>query len=324
MSSALSAALRLTTTLWYVSRVPAGADENANASIFWDPPEVAGAAAPWFRTALKDCGIQLHPRSGLATGLHDLEVYRERALREDLIKYGSAEELIQHQLRFRGIDFLSKALHWAEVRGWTAWRTRARMLLGGSVMSPAERSMDRDVAWEIVLGALCATFANNVALEEPDLTCEFEGERVGVAAKVLYSDSEERVLKTVVHGAKQGERADIARCTVVVNFAPVLPHAALYQHLTHAKVTTAKGISEVVDALVAAINLQHERTNWLRRLSHRGKLQSVVQFVPLVVPVEGSPVGIMYTNVGAGRGNEICRFDRALHNAFQQVMRHTP
>jgi hypothetical protein len=63
------------------------------------------------------------------------------------------------------------------------------------------------MTWEVVIACLSATFASSVVFAEPDVQCEFLGQRFAVAAKVAYS--ERKLRARVMEGFDQADgRAD--------------------------------------------------------------------------------------------------------------------
>jgi hypothetical protein len=71
--------------------------------------------------------------------------------------------------------------------------------------------------WELGLAAAVSTFAEAVALEEPDVALTFHGRRVGLAAKVLYSEQPAKLVRRVLEGARQIEMAPVNEGFVVLN-----------------------------------------------------------------------------------------------------------
>lgn len=92
--------------------------------------------------------------------------------------------------------------------------------------APAERSQARDRVFEIVVAGAIGRFATDVALEEPDVICQFEGLRWGVACKVAYSDMR-RVFRSVKRGADQLQRSEADTGIVAVRVTDIFPHERL-------------------------------------------------------------------------------------------------
>jgi hypothetical protein len=128
------------------------------------------------------------------------------------------------------IDALRRSQRWLD----SVDPERLRVLRGPDInlMRAAAQSGDRDVSWELLVGALVSTFARDVDLvEPPDLRCTYGGAKWGLAAKILYSGDPNRHIDRIVEGAKQIERSDADVGLVIVNGVNLVPHDELF-HVT--------------------------------------------------------------------------------------------
>jgi len=289
------------------------------------PPSVIGASVPWFRQRLETLGHEVNPSSALALELTALEKYRAAPIAESTVKYRDAAEVTEHQLRVRGTDFITKALHRADASGWTAWQERVQYLLSGipNLLARSTRSQARDLAWEILLGAICSGFCSEVSFDEPDLTCIFNGRRIGIAAKMLYSSKPNKQLNKIVEGAKQGEQAELDDAYVICNITDLIPHDKLFEHMHRAGVRAAEAVKEVIDGWLGAFVPQHHEQEWTRRLTGRDALRAVIFFAPTVVPTEALPSGFIYTSIAASRKDHDRDFELAFDSACQSVLLYT-
>jgi hypothetical protein len=90
---------------------------------------------------------------------------------------------------------------------------------------PGKQTQARDFAWEFVAASMCSRFAQNTRHAEPDVRCEFDGERWGIACKVLYTNDPDTQIDRMVEGAKQIAKCpDLDHGAVLVNVTPLLRH----------------------------------------------------------------------------------------------------
>lgn len=188
---------------------------------------------PWLEEQLSTRGLAVYPDSGLGVSLAELRKLVKDARERPLLRMPSAE-FQRHYLAATGADFLSKALHWGHACGlrsfdehWRYLRTSNPVLTGpGSGKVVRERAM----AWELILASLVATFCRRVDNAEPDLVCEWEGMRVGVAAKVLFKNSRGAFAEHVKKGIQQVQAAEVDAGCVVINLVDVFPHAQMLRY----------------------------------------------------------------------------------------------
>jgi len=291
-----------------------------------EPATAIGAAVPWFRQKLATLGHAINRSSALASELELLEKYRAASLRQDVVKYRDAAELVDHQLRVRGTDFITKALHRAETSGWSGWHDRAGHLSSGvpNLVAPSPRSSARDLSWETVVAAVCVNFCENVSFGEPDVLATFKGKSLGLAAKVLYSANPSKQLNRVVEGAKQGERSGVDETYVICNITSLIPHANLFRQMDRARVRSPRAAKEVIDGWLGAFQTQHDEAQWLARLKERKTVRAVVLFAPVMVPSDELPTGFIYTAIAAAREDRDPDFEVTFHTACQSVLRHVP
>src|SRR5450755_1486891 len=266
-----------------------------------EPATAIGAAVPWFREKLAALGHVLNPCSALASELKLLEAYRAASLRQDVVKYRNAADLVEHQLRVRGTDFITKALHRAEGRGWNEWHSRIDHLISGvpNLIAPSPGSLSRNLSWETLLGAVCANFCEDVSFGEPDVLAEFQGKRIGLAAKVLYSANPTKQLERIVEGAQQGEDSGAGEIYVICNITQLIPHAELFETMHRSGVRSPRAVMECVDGSLGDFQARHNSERWVARLRERKALRAVILFAPMMVPTHEQPAGFIYTAIAA-------------------------
>jgi hypothetical protein len=93
-----------------------------------------------------------------------------------------------------------------------------------AILSGGIRSAFRDLFFEVMCGATCATFAGPVRHQEPDLTCVFQGVTYHIACKCIYG-SASRAAVALRKGWSQVKR--LGRGYVLANVVEQFPHREL-------------------------------------------------------------------------------------------------
>lgn len=134
-------------------------------------------------------------------------------------------------------------------------------LLTGSInLLDRERSKAKDTLWELELLRMLRDIGINAHLGEPDLILEFEGAKIGVACKKLYSEA--NVWKVLSRAIAQIERRfDFG--IVAVNLDDLLPENSLLE------APTIKSMTGVLEARLNKFMQEHERH--LRRYLEPGR-----------------------------------------------------
>ncbi len=103
--------------------------------------------------------------------------------------------------------------------------------------SPVDQATQK--IFELLIGALIARFALDVALDSPDsgkastnpdVLCTFEGVRWGVACKTIHGDAPRTFADRICEGADQIARSEATRGIVLLNLFNVLPYDRLGPH----------------------------------------------------------------------------------------------
>jgi hypothetical protein len=286
-----------------------------------------GASVSWLTAKLSEQGCTLHPESRLAQSLASLEQMRRLALSGESYSFKSGVDAQRWYLSASGADFLSKALHRGALHGLRGFDPMFKHLSGGDpvLTGPAIRSNKRDLSWELLLASLIATFSENVRAEEPDITCGFENQRLGVAAKVLYSDDPATHLDRVKEGAAQLERSVADSGFVVLNMVQLFPHERMFANFNRSKIRTRAEAVAVIDGWSAAFFDAYDLSAWARRLKSLDKLLCVMFFVPTVVHLHDSPNPLvpyyrMHLVAMGGREERARAFTHALNWSCQTVL----
>lgn len=289
-----------------------------------NPPREPGTSVPWFREQLTRLGISLHPHASLASGLAALE---DERVASGLRDYPDMDEVVPERLRIFGTDYLTKAVHHAHTLGWKGWEEKARMLKAGdpNPFFPAIRTMERDHSWELLIGAVCATFCTDVRFAEPDLVVEYSGVRVGIAAKVHYEGGTSRLEQSVRKGVKQVQSqfdADQMDCGVVlVNLASTWPHAKLLRGLVRNRVFDPVEIANMLDVQSSA-HLADRNERMLAEYSRRSAFDASLLCIPTLAPIAFEWIWpFFYTALHSERANPRSDFAYAFHTAAQKVLK---
>jgi hypothetical protein len=197
-----------------------------------------------------------------------------------------------------GADMLTKALHWGAISGLVLPRDRWAMLAKGDpiLTRPARQSTERDRTWETIIGSLAASFASNVCIGEPDVTCTFRGTTFAVEAKVSYSL--ERLTDCIEEGFKQADgKAD--QSLVFVNLVNLYPIAAQLE-LSRARndpdpdhLTTI--MKDSVTRWVGTFALEGLASKLLKRST---RPVGVAFFVPMFLHTADIPAPFFYSHIG--------------------------
>lgn len=283
---------------------------------------------PWFRERLAELGLSPHPTCLLEQSLRAVEAEAIATGKSPKLTY---QECAENRLRVFGTDFLTKALDQADTTGWSAWRSRAELLLrcDPNPFFPATQSsgnQSRDMAWEMVIAAVCSTFCSDVRFEEPDVVATYNGRRVGIAAKCLYSKNVSKLHKRVKEGADQGQTQADAAATdltvVFVNLTSMWPHALLLRGFVESRTFEADAIKNALAEHSDAQFAGRDEKRMLADYAARGSLESVLLCIPTLAPVETDFLfPFFYSGLLAERANPLTDFASAFHRATQKVLK---
>lgn len=139
-------------------------------------------------------------------------------------------------------------------------------LLGGSInLLDRKRSKAKDTLWELELLRMLLDIGINAQLGEPDLVLEFEGAKVGVACKKLYSEANvSKVLSQAVAQIERGFDFGI----VALNLDDLLPANMLLQ------APTIESMASVLEERLNSFMRAHERH--LRRYLEPGRAMTAL------------------------------------------------
>lgn len=139
-------------------------------------------------------------------------------------------------------------------------------LLSGSInLLDRKRSKAKDTLWELELLRMLRDIGINAHLGEPDLILEFEGAKIGVACKKLYSEA--NVGKVLSQAVAQIERGfDFG--FVAVNLDDLLPENRLLQ------APTIESMAGVLEGRLITFMQEHERH--LRRYLEPGRAMTAL------------------------------------------------
>ena len=139
-------------------------------------------------------GLVIHPQSNLAKLVEDAN---------DLTASNAGGATLRERA-FSAIQLNRIALAALPLGISTTAKKYLRRLLQGSVNPLSrDRSIAKDALWELVLWQQFAGMDVDATLEEPDIVANFDGNRVGIACKKIYSErGVEKVISNAVHQIK--------------------------------------------------------------------------------------------------------------------------
>jgi hypothetical protein len=146
-----------------------------------------------------------------------------------------------------------------------------------------------------VLASLAATFATQVALTEPDVTCTYQGRRYAIAAKVAYSRS------NVVENIETGFRQARSKADAVLVFVDVVSVYPQVETLRWSRSKRFANNDEVAQVMTSSVD--RWCSTWpLRQLAERMRAAAaepvgVAFFVPMFLHLEGAPRPFLYTHM---------------------------
>lgn len=243
-------------------------------------------------------GITVRANSVLATDAAALRQARELMTTGRTVKARSADTGWAFILRTYGADFLTKVLHRGDRAGLVAPSTHWESVAKGDA-NPAvnsQRSLHRDLSWELVVASVAATFAE-VEFREPDLMCTMaDGTRVAVAGKVSYSERESQRWKQVKKGYQQCGHVDADADFVFVNMAQHVPISQWMRDagklgFTFADAETARDWSQLTASeWCDTRELYGALASIEKKARVRKREVGVAFFIPMLVSIEGSPI----------------------------------
>lgn len=288
----------------------------------WGALDEIGTSATWLEAQIEEKVGPLNPSAGLAIGLRGLTEFRKQALADETFKFSTADETYDYFMDAIGADFVSKALHWGWECGFRPPADKWELLRSGdpNVARPGVSSSARNQVWELVIAALASTFATDVCFEEPDVCCSFEGKRVAIAAKVVYSEA--KVPERILEGFSQADgKADAS--LVFLDVVKLYPQVDTFR-LSHARRHRDGG--QLLDMMVGSVNRWCERWDLAALGTKIGRRATqpvgVAFFVPMLLHVHDHPVPFFYTHMPLrwpGEGVDYA-FTTAFLRACNQVL----
>lgn len=250
-----------------------------------------GASIPWLEARLQALGIRIRPGSRLDEAMGKVRLLRAKAEADEAINLGSPEKNQRWFMDAVGVDFLAKALRRGESAGLTGFDEHYTYIAEADpiLTGPSGASQTaRNKTWELLLASLVSTIASNVTPDEPDVLCSFNGSRLGLAAKVVYSDVINRHLGRVSEGAGQIEDSQAHQGLVVVNLVEKFPHEEMLANFRRGLITQNDQATQIMDVWFEAYMSQHDTRAWYERLRNKPKFLGVLFFVATALPVRGA------------------------------------
>lgn len=297
--------------LWHTTAsglvVPAGTSPSLNVSstqTYLQIKEKAEAIEQLYR----DNSVPLLPESALANLARDAKALSDAWLMNNT-------EVATEQLMFR-VSFLSRiAEAILPLSDVPDRRKYLRLLTSGTLdLQKRERSMAKDILWELELWSTLRRRSINATLHEPpDIVVNFEDAKIGIACKKLYSEN--NVEKVLSEGVGQIEASydfgilavnlddltlpdqilQAPTQQVMGSFITNINLQFLEKHKRHFKkyLTTGRVISALVStSVLAAISKEKPRFNIAS--------QATIWSIPGLLPEKEKQLGRLYAQVMTG------------------------
>jgi hypothetical protein len=255
---------------------------------------------PWFREELRKRNIRVHASSALGRALGAIDAFHEKIRHNDRFSFPSTDAAYEFYAELKGIDFLTKALHWGHATGFDLDQDRWQMLGRGDPLvsrSTSKSTKDRNQTWESVIASLSATFATNIAFDEPDVTCVYNARRYAIAAKVAYGSKS--VVERIREGFEQAQgKGDAA--LVFVDVAAIYP---VVEGLRWSRKETFQTPLHAVESVKTMVGKWCDDEWHLPRIVESLRKASPKQpvgvafFVPLVLHIHDQPCSFFYVHM---------------------------
>lgn len=236
----------------------------------------------WLRDQLRQRGIAPNPSSSVAQWLRQTEELAEN--------YAGKQEKDETVLRERMRDSLELQVFLAGLRrthpaAQEALLGKLSVFCGPDVsqIRPTRRPRtgERDLAWELLCGAVVGAFDPSFMFDEPDIVCSVGDYRWGIACKMSYSKNPGQVVKQIVGGADQIEASGVDEGVVLVNVTEHINHHRYAQQRESDEAQAVQGaqmatIEREVISIASTVSGPLERrlrlsSNWVeKRLRLRG------------------------------------------------------
>lgn len=295
-------------------------------------PAHLGGSGAWLREHLSSQRISIHPTSELGIALNVLGQARELARVRGSQIFSSVGEGLRFYMTATGADFLTKCLRRGLQTGISGFDAHVRGLCSAGPLLTAPtwaghkpRSLtNRNRGWELVLASLATTFASDVRAGEPDVLCDFEGQTIGMACKVLYSRSGEQALDMIQSGARQLEASSADVGYVVVNMVEQFPHENLFVQIANGRFASVDEVRKLLEHWMKTFMDQLGPDGLAKHLRGSTKLLSLLFFLPTAIRLDGMDMPMSYEAFHvcevAGREHLAAPFQDALHQAVQTVL----
>jgi hypothetical protein len=194
---------------------------------------VLKAAAQGLEALLAEQGVKFAPNSWIGEAIANATVRLPQEILLDRNPEMDADALLRRIQRLReAADLL---LLWNAVKSARAvlsppsFGKSLRLLAKGAhgLSAATDRSRQRDLAFELMVAGWIGTFARDIALDEPDVTSEYQGEVWGIACKTA-SAGPSSLRDSVKRGIAQIEKSEVDCGLLMVRLTDIYPHERLH------------------------------------------------------------------------------------------------
>lgn len=252
--------------------------------------EAIASSLSWFEASLLERNIKLDPKCALRGGIDGLSDLAAKA-HAGLTEWLPAEVVLRFQIQATSTDTLIKVLHQGEDAkcvGLAEFGRHWRNLKAGNplITGPSNgHSQERTKTWELVLASLCAVFCDEVHDEEPDIVCVRAQQRLGIAAKMLFTATKSAFCSRIEEGIGQIEGSAVDGGIVAINLADVYPHEEEFKAFHRTRIRYPSTLLCSLDNWVGDFLETYGPTpeEWKKLFTRRKKLMGLGFFLPTVV-----------------------------------------
>jgi hypothetical protein len=267
---------------------------------------ITGYAA-WLRAFMASQGVALAPASSMDRCLRNMEytglsLGGLRTARRPYVNYFFHNSVLG--LAFY-IGALKRALERVPVG---TFKGHLRVFHGPNIVTyaGARRTKAGDRAWELLVGCLVGSFAENIRMTnggDTDVACTYHAQDLGVECKVLHSPQVDEWRQDIIDGAKQLEGSNAGLGVVAANATcAVAPQAFQRWPLrpfatpAEAKAALDRELIDMVSRVDTQLFRQH-LTSDIRVGLPRMKARKVAFFAQVVAGIGTPPVPTHLTSV---------------------------
>ena len=270
-------------------------------------PDAHGQVA-WLRAFLREHEVHPRPSSALESALHDVTRYWAHS-GENFVPFTKRSEFAGVLRNSMGMLRLIGHLRSSSPQFRACCIPILSLFSGKDVAlsRPGRNTKNRNIAWELVVGAAADRVSPGTTFDEPDIIWPQGSAVWGIACKVLYSRSPRTQGNALVKGAKQIERSRAELGMVFANATDLIDHDVIIgtgEQNTHRVWGHPREVERLLNAQLRGIAASLDQTDMVDRLRQnrstgrrREKTRCVVLHASTIAWSGGAPVAVDSTLV---------------------------